>query len=194
MTWTKLSDDFSDDAWDLSDAAFRLHVEGHTWSNRKLLDLHISPDDLRRFAKHPDAVDELVAKGFWEVDVERGGYVILHHGSYQATSEQVIRRQAANRQNGQKGGRPVNAATGKPYGPHREGPPKPPTFEETHSVSEPLSEDGTHRDGPGRKSSEDDETNSLTQWETQLGSGWGDTEIAAIPAGMTGGFDPDEPF
>ncbi len=28
MTWTKLSDDFSDDCWTLSDQAFRLHTEG----------------------------------------------------------------------------------------------------------------------------------------------------------------------
>lgn len=26
MTWTKLSDDFSDDCWRLSDAAWRLHI------------------------------------------------------------------------------------------------------------------------------------------------------------------------
>ena len=34
MTWTKLSDDFGDDCWELSDAAYRLHVEGLLWSNR----------------------------------------------------------------------------------------------------------------------------------------------------------------
>jgi hypothetical protein len=31
MTWTKLSDDFSDDCWELSDAAVRLHMEGLVW-------------------------------------------------------------------------------------------------------------------------------------------------------------------
>jgi hypothetical protein len=43
MTWAKLSDDFTDDCWTLSDGAFRLHVEGLVWSNRKLLDLVIPP-------------------------------------------------------------------------------------------------------------------------------------------------------
>ncbi|MGC7224587.1 hypothetical protein RBA13_22790, partial [Mycobacteroides abscessus subsp. massiliense] len=41
MTWTKLSDDYGDDCWRLSDAAFRTHTEGLCWSNRKLLDLVI---------------------------------------------------------------------------------------------------------------------------------------------------------
>lgn len=35
MTWTKVSDDFTDECWTLSDEAFRLHIEGLTWSNRK---------------------------------------------------------------------------------------------------------------------------------------------------------------
>ena len=65
MTWTKLSDDFPDDCWTLSDAAFRLHVEGLAWSNRKLLDLRLPKDNLSRWAKHPEAVDELVANGYW---------------------------------------------------------------------------------------------------------------------------------
>jgi hypothetical protein len=44
MTWTKLSDDFSDDCWQLSDAAYRLHVDGLNWSNRKLLNCLLSKD------------------------------------------------------------------------------------------------------------------------------------------------------
>ncbi len=66
MTWTKLSDDFSDDCWDLSDAAFRTHVEGLVWSNRKLLDCHIDLGETRRFAKHEEAINELLAARWWE--------------------------------------------------------------------------------------------------------------------------------
>ena len=102
MTWTKLSDDFSDDCWRLSDEAFRLHVEGLLWSNRKLLDLRIPKADLRMFAKHPDAVPELLAVGWWADEGE--DYFIRHHGVYQRASEAVVRQQSANRANGRLGG------------------------------------------------------------------------------------------
>lgn len=106
MTWTKLSDDFSDDCWKLSDGAFRLHVEALVWSNRKLLDGEVSTDELRRFAKNSAAtlIDELVAAGYWQR--WPGKYVLIHHAGYQPTSEQVLARQKANQENGKKGGRP----------------------------------------------------------------------------------------
>ncbi|UKA57517.1 hypothetical protein [Arthrobacter sp. FW306-2-2C-D06B] len=104
MTWAKLSDDYSDDTWTLSDAAFRLHTEGLVWSNRKLLDCVLEKDDLRRFAKNPDAVGELLDAGFWQ---ESGTcYIIRHHAQYQRTREAVIAQQEANLANGKKGGRP----------------------------------------------------------------------------------------
>jgi len=91
VTWTKISDDFADDCWTLSDAAFRLHVEGLTWSNRK-------------FAKHPEVATELVASGWW---TDRGEYYdIQHHASYQRPREDVLRQQARSAENGRKGGRP----------------------------------------------------------------------------------------
>lgn len=136
MTWTKLSDDFSDDCWRLSDAAWRLHVEGLLWSNRKLLDLTLDKSDMVRWAKHPAAADELVAAGWWR---DRGNhYVIVHHGAYQRTREAVLKQQAANKANGQKGGRPSReqAADLKPA--------------ETKSVSETRSESKTERDRTGR--------------------------------------------
>lgn len=105
MTWTKTSDDFPDDCWTLSDRAYRLHHEGLTWSNRKLLDCHIPKDDLRRFARNgDDGVSELLACGWWS----DGGdcYVINHHAAYQRTRAEVLRQQEANARNGRKGGRP----------------------------------------------------------------------------------------
>lgn len=104
MTWTKTSDDFSDDCWSLSDAAYRLHHEGLTWSNRKLLDCRIPRDDLRRFAKRPEAVDELLACGYWTDEGDH--YLIRHHAGYQRTREQVVRLQERNQRNGKAGGRP----------------------------------------------------------------------------------------
>jgi hypothetical protein len=132
VSWTKISDDFSDDCWTLSDAAFRLHVEGLVWSNRKLLDNRVPVDDLRRFARTPDALEELLAVGWWtrEGDV----LVIRHHAGYQHTRDQVLKRQAANAANGRKGGRPKT----------------PRERVETDSVSESKSQHGTRRDGTGR--------------------------------------------
>ena len=140
MTWTKLSDDYSDDCWTLSDAAFRLHTEALVWSNRKLLDCVIPADDLRRFAKNPEAAPELVNVGWW-VLTDDGFYVIRHHATYQRTREAVLNQQSTNATNGAKGGRPR-----KP-GRERHGTPPP---SETESLSESETEtDGTGRDWTG---------------------------------------------
>jgi hypothetical protein len=104
MTWTKLSDDFSDDCWELSSDAFRLHVEGLVWSNRKLLDLRLRKDDMARWAKHPAAAEELVAAGWWRDEGQC--YVIVHHAGYQRTREVVLKLQERNQRNGASGGRP----------------------------------------------------------------------------------------
>lgn len=140
MTWTKLSDDFSDDCWTLSDAAFRLHTEALVWNGRKLLDCRLPKDDVRRFAKHPEVVDELLSCGWW---TEAGDvYMIRHHAQYQRLREAVVAQQEANVKNGAKGGRPRNpreqasAVTSKPS--------------ETQSGSEPLSGSGTERDRTGQ--------------------------------------------
>lgn len=168
MTWSKLSDDFSDDCWTLSDAAFRLHVEGIVWSNRKLLDCRIPKDDLRRFAKTPEAVSELLAVGWWSDDV--GAYYIRHHASYQPAREAVLARQATNAANGRKGGRP-RKSTGAP----REISELSTRQSETQSVSESHSESRTHRDGTGRdgagtygEPTEDEITEALDEYRDDL--------------------------
>jgi hypothetical protein len=108
MTWTKLSDDFTDDTWTLSDAAARMHVDGLVWSNRKLLDLHIPKVDLPRFAKTPSAVTELLEGGWWHEDDEH--YVIDHHARYQRLREAVIKQQTVNKENRAKRGQGTPAA------------------------------------------------------------------------------------
>ena len=60
MTWTKLSDDYSDDCWTLSDAAYRTHTDGLVWSNRKLLNGRLAKE-IRLWAKHPEAVEEALS-------------------------------------------------------------------------------------------------------------------------------------
>lgn len=140
MTWTKLSDDFSDDCWSLPDAAFRLHVEALVWSNRKLLDCRIPKADVRRFAKDPTAAEELVAVGWWTDDGE--AYVIRHHATYQRAKEAVLAQQEANQKNGKKGGRPK--------GPTREQAQDLRPARETQPVTESLSETETKRDRTGQ--------------------------------------------
>jgi hypothetical protein len=130
MTWTKLSDDFHDDCETLTDAAFRLHVEGLCWSNKKLLNCQIPKKDLRRFAHDPAAATELVNTGWWTDD--GNDYTIRHHAMYQRTREQVVNQQAKNAANGRRGGRP-------------------PKTTETESISESLSETKTHRDRTGQE-------------------------------------------
>lgn len=110
MTWTKLSDDFTDDCSELSAEAFRLHVEGLVWSNRKLLDLRIDKARMARWVWNADAADiavkELVATGWWSDEGDH--YVIRHHACYQRTREQVLKQQETNRANRAKGkARPV---------------------------------------------------------------------------------------
>lgn len=104
MTWTKLSDDFTDECWTLSNPGFRLLVEMLNYSNKKLYNCVIPKDEFRRFAKHPEALPELVDGG-WVVDLGEG-VEILFHASYQREREMQLAMQARNVANGKKGGRP----------------------------------------------------------------------------------------
>lgn len=144
MTWTKLSDDFSDDAWRLSDKAFRLHVEGLVWSNRKLLDLVLLKDEVQRWAKRPEAADELVERGWWEDWGDR--YYIVHHGSYQRSADAVVNQQKVNKEN--------RAKRGIKTSPAREQAKeiRPSNDSLVDSLHESTNErDRTGQDGPGRE-------------------------------------------
>ena len=145
VTWTKLSDDFGDDNWSLSDAAFRLHTEALIWSNRKLLDMVIPKGDIARFAKRPEAVEELLDAGWWEDDGD--AYTIVHHATYQRLKEDVLKQQRANTRNGKKGGRPAREQAQNIA---NESPSQPLTEIKTTSVTQWVSDSPTERDRPGQ--------------------------------------------
>lgn len=95
MTWLKLSDDFADECarFELSDAAFRTHVEGLQWAMRRETGGRLTERDVRRFAEVDDphgAVEELVAAGFWEPFA--GGYRVVHHMEHQPEPDLIDRR------------------------------------------------------------------------------------------------------
>lgn len=108
MPWTRTSDDYADECWDLSSDAYRTHHEGLTWANRKLTDCTVKKTDVVRAVKFPDAVAELLACGFWTDEGDH--YRIRHQAAYQRTREEVLRMQESRRANGAKGGRPRKLA------------------------------------------------------------------------------------
>lgn len=98
MTWTKLGDEFGDEARDLTDAELRTHIEALGWSNRRGLDLHIPKRDLNRFAESEqagEAVTGLLVKGWWE---ERGDdwYVGVKFPEWQLERAVVEQRREAS--------------------------------------------------------------------------------------------------
>ena len=107
----------------LTDAAARLHTEGLVWSNRKGLDGRLHKDDLHRWAKRPEAADELVAVG-WRED-HGDHYQIIHHIGYQRTREQLAHQSIVNRANRAKGrARPVRPKDDSSDGSSSESQPK----------------------------------------------------------------------
>ena len=96
MTWTKLSDDFADECGDLSDHAFRCHVEGLIWALRRETGGYLSDRDVRRCMESEraeDGVAELVARGMWAR--EGDGYRIGHHMEHEPEPEVLVKRRAA---------------------------------------------------------------------------------------------------
>lgn len=93
MTWTKLGDEFGREAWKLSDAAWRLHVEALMWSNTHLLDLVIAKEDVRRFGKNDDplTISELVDEGWWQ-DVGDSWFVGCRFADWQEDRTVVEKR------------------------------------------------------------------------------------------------------
>jgi len=98
VTWTKLGDEYSDEARDLTDAEYRTHTDALIWSNRRGLDLLIPKRDLRKFAESPDveaAVEGLVAKDWWADEGDRWN-VGLRFAEWQLERVVVVQRKEAN--------------------------------------------------------------------------------------------------
>jgi hypothetical protein len=95
VTWTKLGDEYPDQALELSDAAFRLHTEALCWSNKTLADLVIPKKFLPRVtgvAEPQDAANELVEFGWWQ-DVGLGYYIGCRFPDWQQERSVVEHRQ-----------------------------------------------------------------------------------------------------
>jgi hypothetical protein len=95
MTWAKLSDDFGDECAraGLSDAAFRLHVEGLVWTMRRETGGYIDQRDISRFAETANpalALAELLAVGFWLKDGT--GYRLVRHMEHQPEPDLIAAR------------------------------------------------------------------------------------------------------
>lgn len=97
MTWTKISDDFSEQCASLSDHAFRTHVEGLIWSMKRESGGMITKRDVERLAESEhahEAVAELVERRFWtQLD---SAYRIEHHMEHQTEPEVIAARRVSN--------------------------------------------------------------------------------------------------
>jgi len=131
VTWTKLGDEFPDECWELSDAAYRLHTEGLCWSNLKGTDGRLLKSEMRRWAKRPEAAAELVNVGWWEDHGE--AFQLVHHLAAQRTAASIRNQSNANSRNGKRGGRPRKNAAQK-----------------SESLSESLSESSNEMDRTGQ--------------------------------------------
>lgn len=99
MTWSKLGDEFPDEAAVLSAHAFRLHVEALCWANRREIDLLVPKGDLRRFYNGDldDAdmyVNELLGRGWW---LEQGDcWYLVKFAEWQIEKAQLDKRRERN--------------------------------------------------------------------------------------------------
>lgn len=111
MTWVKIGAEFCDELLEVSDAAFRLAVEGiafvyQTQGNKaeEEVSLCLTPRAVRRFAGTADylaAAAELVERGIWK---DAGtGWEVVHHA-------QVVRDSLRAQRNQREGWRKRQAA------------------------------------------------------------------------------------
>ncbi len=179
MTWTKLGDEFADQCWKLSDAAFRLHTEGLVWSNRRHLDGRLDKTEIQRWAKCSDAAAELVALGWW--DDLGDAYQIVNHLGWQRTAEQWLKQSQANRANRAKGkARPVKRR-----------PKADPTEEPTEELSdEPSDEPSDERDWSGQDRTGLEEETTYKAQDGELVS----TPAASWPSWRGSGPDPFDEY
>lgn len=105
MTWTKLSDDFGEDCArvQLSDAAFRTHVEGLLWTMRRGTGGRLNRRDIDRLAETEApmaAVKELLDVGFWQQAED--GFLIVHAMSEQIEPHVIEHRRKVDRERQQR--------------------------------------------------------------------------------------------
>ena len=96
MTWCKLGDEFPDDLAEveLSDTAFRLHVEGLCWTMKRESGGLIRAHELRRLTaiENPETgLKELLDVEYWETIDQPRGWLIRHHMNHQRTPEQIAK-------------------------------------------------------------------------------------------------------
>jgi hypothetical protein len=148
MTWTKLSDDFGDQCAELTDAAFRTHVEGLLWTMRRETGGRLAERDLRRFAECADpqaAAAELVHRGWWKPAAD-GGWLIVHHLEHQPEPDVIAARRAMAAER-QRRKRRKAAQIDK----------EPSRRDDSRDDPRDPGRDGTGRDGTGKAASESDE-------------------------------------
>lgn len=104
MTWLKIGEEFPVEVAkaDLSDAAFRLHIEGLAYAMDRENDGRFSEREVKRFAEcsnYAVAIQELVDAGFWQ-RVGAGELQIVHHMEAQPSSAYLMdkRQNEATRQ------------------------------------------------------------------------------------------------
>lgn len=103
MTWRKTGSEFDDECanLELSDAAYRTHMEAIGWIYQvEQMPCRIPKHNVRRFASSRDteaAIKELVAIGFW---VDHGNaFEVMHHADVirQSLAAQQRQRQTSKR-------------------------------------------------------------------------------------------------
>lgn len=98
-TWIKLLDTFPEhpSVLDLSDAAFRAHIEALCYCARNLTDGAMTATAVeRRVGVKPKVVAELVEAGLWIV--ADGGFSVANYTKYQRSKEQIDKLRDGNRQ------------------------------------------------------------------------------------------------
>lgn len=136
MTWLKLSDDTTDDLWQLSDSAYRFYIELNTWNMRKLYDGRIPKSevaratklggDLARARELPHVCSELLNLGCMKDAGEHWQLVTVARD--QREREKVLGQREVNSANGKRGGRPRKSGT------------QTPTLEKSDSLNDSKSE------------------------------------------------------
>jgi hypothetical protein len=101
VTWLKLSDDFEEDCVraDLSDAAFRCHVDGLLWAMRRENGGFLDSLAIRKGIETQSreaAIAELLAAGFWRR--AQGGFQVVHGMDDQPEPDVIAARRKADRE------------------------------------------------------------------------------------------------